>query len=115
MLVHIQQLEKQFSPATGFLELIEQVAYPSFLKLLECYHHDASCTLIWELTQVSVSHILASSCSITTDELVLEGIQYLRGLGRALATLGPETILLTQSGDVKISEVSAGIAKIDKN
>ncbi|CAG8891384.1 unnamed protein product [Penicillium salamii] len=120
-LVHIQQLEKQFCPATGFLELMEQVAHPSFLKLLECYHHDASCTLIWEPTEVSVSHILASSCSITTDELVgivkpvLEGIQYLRGLGRALATLGPETILLTQSGDVKISEVSADIAKIDKN
>ncbi|CAP79268.1 Pc09g00210 [Penicillium rubens Wisconsin 54-1255] len=110
-LVHIQQLEKQFSPATGFLELMEQVAHPSFLKLLECYHHDASCTLIWEPTEVSVSHILASSCSITTDELVgivkpvLEGIQYLRGLGRALATLGPETILLTQSGDVKIMGV----------
>ncbi|KAJ6168031.1 hypothetical protein N7497_000874 [Penicillium chrysogenum] len=69
-LVHIQQLEKQFSPATGFLELMEQVAHPSFLKLLECYHHDASCTLIWEPTEVSVSHILASSCSITTDELV---------------------------------------------
>ncbi|CAG8902713.1 unnamed protein product [Penicillium nalgiovense] len=85
--------------------------HPSFLKSLECYHHDASCTLIWEPTEVSVSHILASSCSITTDELVgivkpvLEGIQYLRGLGRALATLGPETILLTQSGDVKIMGV----------
>ncbi|KAJ6163749.1 hypothetical protein N7497_003728 [Penicillium chrysogenum] len=110
-LVHIQQLEKQFSPATGFLELMEQVVHPSFLKLLECYHHDASCTLVWEPTEVSVSRILASSCSITTDELVgivkpvLEGIQYLRGLGRALATLGPETILLTQSGDVKIMGV----------
>jgi hypothetical protein len=45
---------------------------------------------------------------------VLEGIEYLRGLGRALATLGPETILLTQSGDVKISEVSADMVEIDK-
>jgi hypothetical protein len=33
--VHIQQLEKQFSPATCFLELMEQVGHPSFLKLLE--------------------------------------------------------------------------------
>jgi hypothetical protein len=24
---------------------------------IECYHHDASCTLIWEPTEVSVSHI----------------------------------------------------------
>ncbi|CDM38477.1 unnamed protein product [Penicillium roqueforti FM164] len=58
-----------------------------------------------------VSHILASSCSITTDELVgivkpvLEGIQYLRGLGRALATLGPETILLIRAGEVRITDV----------
>ncbi|CAG7938858.1 unnamed protein product [Penicillium salamii] len=107
-LVHIQQLKQQFSPAT---ELMEQISHPSFLRLLECYHHDTSCTLVWEPTEVSVSHILASSCSITSDELVgivkpiLEGIQYLRGLGRALATLGPETILLTQAGDVKIMGV----------
>ncbi|KAJ9480605.1 hypothetical protein VN97_g12946 [Penicillium thymicola] len=110
-LVHIQQLKQQFSPAKDFLELMEQISHPSFLRLLERYHHDASYTLVWEPTEVSVSHILASSCSITTDELVgivkpvLEGIQYLRGLGRALATLGPETILLTQSGDVKIMGV----------
>ena len=69
-LVHIQQLKQQFSPATGFLELMEQISHPSFLRLLECYHHDASCTLVWEPTEVSVSHILASSCSITSDELV---------------------------------------------
>ncbi|CAG8218578.1 unnamed protein product [Penicillium salamii] len=90
---------------------MEQIFHPSFLTLLECYHHGTSCTLIWEPTEVSVSHILASSCSITTDELVgiikpvLEGIQYLRRLGRTLATLSPETILLTQSGHVKIKGV----------
>ena len=66
-LVHIQQLKQQFSPAT---ELMEQISHPSFLRLLECYHHDTSCTLVWEPTEVSVSHILASSCSITNDELV---------------------------------------------
>ncbi|CAG8365896.1 unnamed protein product [Penicillium salamii] len=110
-LVHIQEFKQQFSPATGFLELMEQISHPSFLRLIESYHQDASCTLVWEPTEVSVSHILASSCSITNDELlgivkpVLEGIQYLRGLGRALATLGPETILLTQSGEVKITGV----------
>ncbi|CAG8007047.1 unnamed protein product [Penicillium salamii] len=110
-LVHIQELKQQFSPATGFLELMEQISHPSFLRLIESYHQDASCTLIWEPTEVSVSQILASSCSITNDELleiikpVLEGIEYLRGLGRALATLGPETVLLTQSGDVKITGV----------
>lgn len=67
-LVHIQQLK--LSPATGFLELMEQISHPSFLRLLECYHHDASYTLVWEPTEVSVGHILASSCSITSDELV---------------------------------------------
>ncbi|CDM38539.1 unnamed protein product [Penicillium roqueforti FM164] len=36
---------------------------------------------------------------------VLEGIQYLRGLGRALATLGPETILLIRAGEVRITDV----------
>lgn len=69
-LVHIQQLTQQFSPATGFLELMEQISYPSFLRLIECYHHDASRTLVWEPTEISVSHILASSCSVTTDQLV---------------------------------------------
>jgi hypothetical protein len=44
----------------------------------------------------------------TNPEKVLEGIQYLRELGRALATLGPDTILFTQSGDVKISEIPPG-------
>ena len=69
MLVHIQRLKQQFSPTTGFQELMEGISHPSFLNLLEVYHHDASCTLIWEPTEVSVGHILASSCSITTDEL----------------------------------------------
>ncbi|CAG8306999.1 unnamed protein product [Penicillium salamii] len=110
-LVHIQELRQPFSPAAGFPELMEQISHPSFLRLIESYHQDASYTLVWEPMEVSVSQILASSCSITNDELlgivkpVLEGIQYLRGLGRALATLGPETILLTQSGEVKITGV----------
>jgi hypothetical protein len=69
-LVHIQQIEQQFTLATSLLELMEQIFHPSFLTLLECYHHGTSCTLIWEPTEVSVSHILASSCSITTDGLV---------------------------------------------
>ncbi|OGE46717.1 hypothetical protein PENARI_c129G10115 [Penicillium arizonense] len=57
------------------------------------------------------SFAATSSCSIIDDEIVaivkpvLEGIQYLRRLGRALATLSPETILFTQSGDVKIKGV----------
>ncbi|KAJ5801046.1 uncharacterized protein N7518_003114, partial [Penicillium psychrosexuale] len=33
---------------------------------------------------------------------VLEGIQYLRGRGRALAALSTDTILLTESGGVRI-------------
>lgn len=69
-LVHIQHLKQQFSPAAGFLELMEQISHPSFLRLIECYHHDASYTLVWEPTEVSVGQILASSCSITNDELL---------------------------------------------
>ena len=33
---------------------------------------------------------------------VLEGIQYLRGCGRALAALSADTILLSETGEVKI-------------
>lgn len=69
-LVHIQQLKQPFSPATGFAELMEQISHPSFLRLIESYHQDASCTLVWEPTEVSISHILASRCSITNDELL---------------------------------------------
>ncbi|OGE46403.1 hypothetical protein PENARI_c296G03307, partial [Penicillium arizonense] len=99
------------------------ICHPSFPKLLQYYHHDTSSMLVWEPTEVSVDHILASSCSITADEIVsivrpvLEGIQYLRELGRALATLGPDTILLTQSGDVKIrgAESSCQISQSEMN
>jgi hypothetical protein len=70
MLVHIQQLQQHMSPAAALLEVMDQISHPSFLKLLECYHHDTSCMLVWEPTEVSVDHILASSCSITADEIV---------------------------------------------
>ncbi|KAJ5771447.1 uncharacterized protein N7511_003498 [Penicillium nucicola] len=106
--VHVQQLQQQMPNATALLEMMDQVAHPSFLKLLECYQYDTSCMLIWEPTEVSVDQILASSCLITADEIscivkpILEGILHLRRLGRALATLSPGTILVTYSGDVKI-------------
>jgi hypothetical protein len=46
------------------------ICHPSFPKLLQYYHHDTSSMLVWEPTEVSVDHILASSCSITADEIV---------------------------------------------
>ena len=69
-LVHIQQLEQQMAPAAALLELMGHVCHPSFPKLLQYYHHDTSSMLVWEPTEVSVDHILASSCSITADEIV---------------------------------------------
>jgi hypothetical protein len=40
--------------------------------------------------------------ALTHARQVLEGIQYLRGYGRALAALSADTILLSESGEVKI-------------
>ncbi|KAJ6168039.1 hypothetical protein N7497_000882 [Penicillium chrysogenum] len=67
--------------------------------------------LVREPVELSISHILASRCTITGGEIaaivrpVLGGIQYPRGHGRALAALSADTILLTELGEVRIAGV----------
>lgn len=41
---------------------------------------------------------------------ILKGIKFLHDRGRALATLGPEAILLTETGGVKIGALRLSVA-----
>ncbi|KAL7649132.1 hypothetical protein ACMYSQ_012477 [Aspergillus niger] len=110
-LVDIHLLKQQFSSVKPLLETISQSSHPSFLGLVGCYCWDEQVFLVREPVELSVSHILASRCTITEDEIaaivrpVLEGIQYLRDHGRALAALSADTLLLTELGEVRIAGV----------
>ncbi|CAG8260684.1 unnamed protein product [Penicillium nalgiovense] len=110
-LVDIHLLKQQFSSVKPLLETINQTSHPSFLGLVGCYCWEEQVFLVREPVELSVSHILASRCTITEDEIaaivrpVLGGIQYLRGHGRALAALSADTILLTELGGVRIAGV----------
>ncbi|KAJ6038428.1 uncharacterized protein N7446_005253 [Penicillium canescens] len=109
-LVNIHLL-KQSSSVKPLLETISQISHPSFLGLVACYCWKEQVFLVREPVELSVSHILASRCTITEGEItaivrpVLEGIQYLRGQGRALAALSADTLLLTEFGGVRIAGV----------
>ncbi|KAJ5839461.1 uncharacterized protein N7525_004649, partial [Penicillium rubens] len=98
-----------FLSVKPLLETRSQFSYPSFLGLLGCYCWEDQVFLVWELVELLVSQILVSRCTITEGEVaaivrpVLEGIQYLRGRGRALAALSADTMLLTESGGVRIA------------
>ncbi|KAJ5365211.1 hypothetical protein N7517_008097 [Penicillium concentricum] len=117
-LVNIHLLKQQFSSVKPLLETRSQFSYPSFLGLLGCYCWEDQVFLVWESVELLVSQILASRCTITEGEVaaivrpVLEGIQYLRGRGRALAALSADTILLTESGGVRIAEIDAVTLKL---
>ncbi|KAJ6058336.1 uncharacterized protein N7446_007919 [Penicillium canescens] len=108
-LVNIQRLEKQPSSAQSLVETMHQVAHRSFPDLLEHYRHEGQDFLVWEALELSVGQVLGSRCSIDEGALaaivwpVLKGIKHLRGQGRVLATLSPDTIFLTESGVVKIA------------
>ncbi|CAG8170783.1 unnamed protein product [Penicillium olsonii] len=108
-LVNIHLVKQPFPSVKPLLETICRFSHPSFLGLLGCYCWEDQVFLVWEPVELSVSHILASRCTITEAEIaaivrpVLEGIQYLRGRGRALAALSADTMLLTESGEVKIA------------
>ncbi|KAJ6022345.1 uncharacterized protein N7446_014145 [Penicillium canescens] len=110
-LVNIHLLKQQFSSVKPLLETISQISHPSFLGLVACYCWEEQVFLVREPVELSVSHILASRCTITEGEItaivrpVLEGIQYLRGQGRALAALSADTLLLTEFGGVRIAGV----------
>ncbi|KAF3004638.1 hypothetical protein E8E15_000262 [Penicillium rubens] len=110
-LVDIHLLKQQFSSVKPLLDTISQTSHPSFLGLVGCYCWEEQVFLVREPVELSVSHILASRCTITEDEIaaivrpVLGGIQYLRCHGRALAALSADTILLTELGGVRIAGV----------
>ncbi|CAG7951563.1 unnamed protein product [Penicillium salamii] len=122
-LVNIHLVKQPFPSVKPLLETICRFSHPSFLGLLGCYCWEDQVFLVWEPVELSVSHILASRCTITEEEIVaivrpvLEGIQYLRDRGRALAALSADTMLLTESGGVKIAgmELSCqiGAAEMD--
>ncbi|KAJ5531421.1 hypothetical protein N7527_004814 [Penicillium freii] len=96
-LVNIHLLKQQFSSVKPLLETMSQFSYPSFLDLLGC-----------TITEGKVATIVRP---------VLEGIQCLRSRGRALAALSADTILLTESGRVRIAGVERScqidVAEID--
>ncbi|KAJ5410005.1 uncharacterized protein N7487_004364, partial [Penicillium crustosum] len=55
---------------------------------------------------------ISASLSARYKKVVLKGIQYLRGRGRALAALSTDTILLIESGRVRIAEIDAVTLKL---
>ena len=67
-LVHVQNLKH--SSSIGVLcDTVSQLSHPSFLSLLECYHHGDEAFLVWEPAALSVTQILASKCLITEREI----------------------------------------------
>ncbi|KAJ5460932.1 uncharacterized protein N7458_002484 [Penicillium daleae] len=110
-LVNIERLKQQSSSVVTMVESMTQVSHPSFPSLLDCYHHGDDAFLVWEPVELSVNQILASRCPITESDIaaivrpVLDGIKYLRDQGKALPILSMDTILLTESGQVKIAAV----------
>ncbi|KAJ5384709.1 hypothetical protein N7517_002620 [Penicillium concentricum] len=88
-LVNIHLLKQQFSSVKPLLEARSQLSHPSSLGLLGCYYWEDQVFLVWESVELSV----------------LEGIQYLRSRGRALAALSADTMLLTESDGVRIAGV----------
>ncbi|KAF3389062.1 hypothetical protein F1880_003171 [Penicillium rolfsii] len=114
-LVYIEQLDEQALSLATTLNLLRKLHYRSFLNLQESYHHDDSVFFVWEPVEVSISQILASKCMITVSEiiaivrLIIDGIHFLLRHGRALASLTPDTVFVTQSGNVKIAYALADI------
>ncbi|KAJ5155669.1 hypothetical protein N7492_008472 [Penicillium capsulatum] len=110
-LVHIQQLDLERSAAKLEADTIGLLSHRSFPRLLNCYHHEQHTYFVWEPTELSLSQIMGSKCTIRESELVsivwpvLKGIRYLRDCGRALASLTNDSILFTVSGGVKIAGV----------
>jgi hypothetical protein len=68
-LVDIHLLKQQFSSVKPLLDTISQTSHPSFLGLVGCYCWEEQVFLVREPVELSVSHILASRCTITEDEI----------------------------------------------
>lgn len=110
-LAHIQELGLTLDQAQSLVRMIGKCSHRSFPALQRFLQHDGRYFLVWELTELSLNKVFASKCPITESELaqivwpVLKGIRVLHSRGRALATLGAETILVTETGGVKIAGV----------
>ncbi|KAJ5215571.1 uncharacterized protein N7498_001978 [Penicillium cinerascens] len=122
-LVNVEKLQQTRTTIKPMLDFMSRITHPSFPSLKECFLHENHVFLVWEPLELSVSQLLALKCPVTESELaaiiwpVLEGIQYLRGCGRALAALNADTILLSESGEVKIAgvEYSCELSKAEMN
>lgn len=68
-LVNIHLVKQPFPSVKPLLETICRFSHPSFLGLLGCYCWEDQVFLVWEPVELSVSHILASRCTITEEEI----------------------------------------------
>ena len=69
-LVNIHLVNQQFSSVKPLLETICRFSHPGFLDLMGCYCWEDQVFLVWEPVELSVSHILASRCTITEGEVL---------------------------------------------
>ncbi|KAH2361471.1 hypothetical protein KXV98_007027, partial [Aspergillus fumigatus] len=110
-IVNVQCLRMDRSKVPYLLETVDQLSHDSFPRLLGSYYKENQLFLVWEPLELSVEDIISAKWPTNQAELarivgsVLEGIRFLRDKGRALATLGPETILLNENGGVRVAGV----------
>lgn len=131
-LVNIQELSMEPPQLESLVQTVNQYSGRNFLRLLDIYQQGNRCFLVWEPVELSLNEVLASRCAVTETGLaeivwpvnppylpsvivtfpvnvtnadylqILKGIRYLRDHGRALASLEPTKILLTETGGVRI-------------
>ncbi|GKZ98623.1 hypothetical protein AnigIFM59636_004605, partial [Aspergillus niger] len=107
-IVNIQCLSVDRSQIKGLLETISQLSDPIFPRLLESYYDMNQLYLVWEPIDITVDNILTAPWPVNETELAcvlcstLDGIRFLRDQGRALATLGPDTVWLRKRGQVRL-------------
>ncbi|KAG2026562.1 hypothetical protein GB937_001343 [Aspergillus fischeri] len=123
-LVHIQCLRMDRSAVQSRIEMIDRCRHSSFPRLLDVYGDGERHFLVWEPVEFSLQHLLETYIRLSEADIaqlirpvclppvfvdrlltrskVLEGIRFLQSQGLALAALHPNTIMLTEDGDVKI-------------
>ncbi|KAI2858512.1 hypothetical protein CBS147323_11126 [Aspergillus niger] len=119
-IVNIQCLSVDRSQIKGLLETISQLSNPIFPRLLDSYYDMNQLYLVWEPIDITVDNILTAPWPINETELAcvvcstLDGIRFLRDQGRALATLGPDTVWLRKRGQgysIQMSGMNADTLK----
>ncbi|KAI2862984.1 hypothetical protein CBS13152_11292 [Aspergillus niger] len=119
-IVNIQCLSVDRSQIKGLLETISQLSDPIFPRLLESYYDMNQLYLVWEPIDITVDNILTAPWPVNETELAcvlcstLDGIRFLRDQGRALATLGPDTVWLRKRGQgysIQMSGMNADTLK----